>query len=77
MKRDRAAGKIPGIDELQGSPAYIWGWSLVRYIEKSFGRKKLLEIMRNTCTSDIPKVLKLNKRTLEKDWQKSGDRGRW
>ena len=31
-KQDLAAGRLPGINELKGPPAYIWGWSLVRYI---------------------------------------------
>lgn len=71
MKRDLAAGKIPGIDGLKGGPAYIWGWSLVRYIEKRFGRKKILEILQTTCEQDIPGLLKLGKKALERDWQKS------
>jgi len=71
MKADRAAGKIPGLDELKGGPAYTWGWSVVRYIDKRFGRKKILEIMRNTCDADIPGLLKLSKKTLERAWQNS------
>ena len=43
---------------MKGQEAYVWGWSLVRYIDKRFGREELRKIMVESCTGDIPGFLK-------------------
>lgn len=69
IKADLAAGRLPSIDGMKGAPAYTWGWSLVRHIERRFGRKKFRSVLLESNTSDIPGFLKISRKALEKDWQ--------
>ncbi len=69
IKKDLAADKLPQIIGLKGREAYVWGWSLVRYIEKYFGREILKKIMLESCTEDILGFLKLRKNKFELEWR--------
>lgn len=48
------------------SNRYIYGYSLVEYIDKEFGRDKLLELLKN---SDIEKVLKVSEENFREGWR--------
>ena len=69
LKEDLAAGRFPAITELKGRDAYVWGWSLVRCIEKLLGRQALKKVMVSSCTQDILGVLNLPKKKFEREWR--------
>ncbi|MDP2865901.1 MAG: hypothetical protein Q8O90_06635 [Elusimicrobiota bacterium] len=69
IKKDLAVNKLPHITGMKGRDAYVWGWSLVRYIEKRFGRKILRKIILESCTEDILGFLKLRKNKFELEWR--------
>ena len=50
---------------------HVRGWSLVRYIEKRFGRERLRKIMVESCTEDILSFLKLHKKGFELEWRRA------
>lgn len=71
MKEDLSSGRFPGIAELEGRNAYVWGWALLRHLEKRFGRKAFTRIMADSNTEDILGFLKLNKTGFEKEWHRA------
>lgn len=68
-KKDLAIDKLPHITGMKGRDAYVWGWSLVRYIEKRFGREILKKIIIESCTEDILGFLKLRRNKFELEWR--------
>lgn len=69
IKEDLADSRLPDIAAMKGRDAYVWGWSLVRYIDKLFGRETLKKIMVESCTGDILGFLKLRKKEFELEWR--------
>lgn len=71
MKEDLEAGKSPMIAGMKGRDAYVWGWSLVRFIEKRLGRGALRSVIQNSCTDDILGFLKLSRSRFEAEWHRT------
>jgi len=71
LKEDLAAGRFPAITELKGRDVYVWGWSLVRCLEKRLGRQALKKVMVSSCTQDVLGVLNLPKKKFEREWQRA------
>lgn len=71
MEKDLSAEKFPRLAEMKGRDAYVWGWSLVRFIEKRFGRGALKRIIKESYTADIPAFLKLRRKEFESEWRKA------
>lgn len=71
LKEDLVADRLPAIAKMKGRDAYVWGWSLVRFIEKRLGRAALKRVLTVSYTGDILGFLKLDRKQFEAGWRKS------
>jgi len=60
---------IPMIKELRGKKAYIFGWTLVKYIEEKIGAKGLKRIIEKSKGDDIFIVARLDREQIEREWK--------
>ena len=70
LEKDLISGQIPKIKDLDGANAYIWGWSVIRFIIENLGTDKITYIMKETCDADIFKYLQTTEIEFEKKWRK-------
>ena len=63
--------KIPDIRGVKGANSYVWGWSIIRYIETRFGKNKILNILEKQVDLDLHKTFKIQQQVFEKEWQKT------
>lgn len=69
MLADFSKGGVPAIGDLRGGSSYVWGWSIVQFIEKRFGKEKIREIVRNSMTIDVEKSLGMEPARFEQEWR--------
>lgn len=70
MKKALAGNHIPSIDELSGPNAYIWGWTVIKYIETRFGKSKIRHVLERTNNFNLSKILGVNSKNFEQKWRK-------
>lgn len=63
---------IPSICEIQASIelSYDWGWTIVMFIEKTFGKEMILRIVRECDNGDILGIIGEDLKDFEKKWKK-------
>lgn len=63
--------KIPKISDIIDDVmlSYDWGWTLVKYINDTYGFNMILNIMRNCGSSDIIGFMKEDKVEFEEKWR--------
>jgi len=69
MQTDLDENNIPALKELKGAVAYIWGWTVPRFIEKKYGRNKILSYIKAPCRTDLLKLLDAETSEFEKEWK--------
>ena len=65
-------GGIPNIREIEASVelCYDWGWSIVMFIEKIYGRQLILRIVRECDNGDVCRMLGEDMRTFQRNWRR-------
>lgn len=48
---------------------YCWGWTIIKYIEKMYGKKIILKIIEKSIQQDIFEILGEKKHLLEQKWK--------
>jgi len=63
--------KIPGFPEIEADrkSAYDWGWTIVRFVEISYGKAMILRIVKESANGDIFPVLGETASSVEKRWR--------
>ncbi|MGB9721472.1 MAG: hypothetical protein ACPL28_08355 [bacterium] len=49
---------------------YYWGWTIIKYIEKKYGKKMISEITKKCAQRDIFKILNEKKHLFEQKWKR-------
>jgi len=71
-------GTIPPIKEMEGGSAfsdnavrlcYLWGWTIVKYIESAYGRGMIRRIVKECDDGDIFKMVGEKPQSFEKRWK--------
>jgi hypothetical protein len=71
-------GTIPSIKEMEGGSAfadnavslcYLWGWTMVKYVECAYGKGMIRRIVKECDDGDIFKMVGEKAQSLEKKWQ--------
>ncbi len=63
--------KIPSFEQIaeERTFAYDWGWTIVRYIEKVYGKKMIQRMVKECLYGDVFTVIGENGAILEKRWR--------
>lgn len=63
--------EIPGIREIADDrkSAYEWGWTIVRFIESTYGKEKVLQIVRECADGDVFSVIGEGADSLQDRWR--------
>jgi hypothetical protein len=72
-----AAGRIPAIADMQQGPAasegvklcYVWGWTIVMYIDEAYGKSMIKRIVRECDDGNVFAVLDEDPHELEAKWK--------
>lgn len=46
-------GEVPTIERMEGAAAYVWGWTVVCYLEREYGREALVRIFLDNNDPDV------------------------
>lgn len=66
---------LPSIKEMEGQEreavirAYTWGWTIVKYIECTYGKNMVTKIVKECGDDNIFRVMAVGQKTLEKRWR--------
>jgi len=65
-------GSIPDIREIEASIplCYDWGWSIVMFIEKTYGRESILRIVRECDNGGVCGMLGEDMDTFQRNWKR-------
>ncbi len=65
-------GRIPDIREIEASVelCYDWGWSIVMFIEKIYGREPILRIVSECDNGDVCGILGEDMDTFQRNWKR-------
>lgn len=65
-------GRVPDIGEIEASVelCYDWGWSIVMFIEKIYGRELILRIVRECDDGDVCGMLGEDMDTFQRNWER-------
>ncbi|MFA5033032.1 MAG: hypothetical protein WC614_08435 [bacterium] len=71
--REVSTNNIPSLMEIIQNRIYYysWGWTVVKYIEKFYGKKMILEIIEKCKQYDIFKIIGEESNFLEEKWRKN------
>ncbi|MBT7616174.1 MAG: hypothetical protein HN590_02685, partial [Calditrichaeota bacterium] len=63
---------IPNIKDIQSNvtKSYDWGWTIVRFIEITYGREIIVKIVRECSDGNVFAELGENIGRFEKNWKK-------
>lgn len=63
---------IPDIEEIQVSRklCYNWGWTIVMFIESTYGKEMILKIVRECDNGNVFEILSEDVRNFKKRWKK-------
>jgi hypothetical protein len=66
------SNSIPEIEEIQKDVrlCYQYGWTIVKYIESTYGRKMILNIVKNCADGDVFDIIGETIGNFEGEWQK-------
>ncbi|MFC1706492.1 hypothetical protein ACFL59_06665 [Planctomycetota bacterium] len=53
MLADLEKGSLPALSGMCGPAAYLWGWTVIRFLERRFGWKRIVTVLRGGNTADI------------------------
>jgi len=65
------SNSIPKIEEIQKDVvlSYQYGWTMVKYIESTYGRKMILNIVKNCADGDVFKIIGETVGNFERRWK--------
>lgn len=65
-------GRIPDIREIESCIefCYDWGWTIVMFIEKTYGRECILQTVTECDNGDVFGILGENTTTFQRNWKK-------
>ncbi len=46
-------GHLPPLSDMCGPSAYLWGWTVIRFLERRFGWGRILAVLRGTNTANV------------------------
>ena len=63
---------IPDIEEIQVNIelSYDWGWTMVVFIENTYGKEMIIKIVRECDNGDVFKILSEDVKNFKKRWKK-------
>ncbi len=63
---------IPDIKEIQGNIelSYDWGWTMVMFIENTYGKEMILKIVRECDNGNVFEILSEDFKNFKKRWKK-------
>jgi hypothetical protein len=66
-----AERKIPSFKEIETERklAYDWGWTIVRFIENTYGRDRIVQIVRECADGDVLHMIGEDLEELESRWK--------
>lgn len=67
--KDELKIDIPKLKDLSGFRAYIWGWTVINFIESRYGANKILELIKDYTYLDFINTFGLSEDNFENEWQ--------
>ena len=66
-----AADALPSFEQIlaERKLAYDWGWTIVQYVESTFGRDAILKIVRECSDGDVLGFLGSDSAAFEQAWK--------
>jgi hypothetical protein len=66
-----AKNNIPGFSQIEAENrlAYDWGWTIVRFMESSYGKEMILRMVRESTDGNVFSVIGETAEVLEKKWK--------
>jgi len=64
--------RIPGIETIRASTklCYEWGWTIVMFIENTYGKEMILKIVREYYNGNVLGIISAGLKDFEKRWKK-------
>jgi hypothetical protein len=77
VSKETAAGRVPALCEMQDGAVtdvsvrlcYQWGWSVVRYIEATYGGSAIQRVVERCADGDVLATLGEEPATFEREWR--------
>ncbi len=44
---------LPPLSDMRGQAAYLWGWTVIRFLERRFGWERIVVVLRETNTANV------------------------
>jgi hypothetical protein len=69
LKKDLHTNSVPSLKNCNGTNSYTWGWTIISFIEKKYGRDSILSYIQSPCHTDLVSLLGTNTSAFEAEWQ--------
>ena len=61
--------EIPTFEEIVGRKAYIFGWTIIKFLEEKYGKKLLMRIIKENNSEDILSSVSISKEKFYDEWK--------